>query len=122
MEEQTNKLLPYQLLLRKNNIQETDLKRGTQQLIADIKKIRNVLYAQTQRKGITNEIEVSEITQEKIDTYDRHICNDIFEYLDNLEEQNTNSQITNNQTTTHTNNETKDSNENSGKIGFWNWE
>ena len=122
MEEQTNKLLPYQLLLRKNNIQETDLKRGTQQLIADIKKIRNVLYAQTQRKGITNEIEVSEITQEKIDTYDRHICNDIFEYLDNLEEQNTNSQITNNQTTTHTNNETKDSNENSGKIVFWNWE
>lgn len=122
MEEQTNKLLPYQLLLRKNNIQETDLKRGTQQLIADIKKIRNVLYAQTQRKGVTNEIEVSEITQEKIDTYDRHICNDIFEYLDNLEEQNTNSQITNNQTTTHTNNETKDSNENSGKIGFWNWE
>ena len=122
MEQQTNKLLPYQLLLRKNNIQDTDLKRGTQQLIADIKKIRNVLYAQTQRKGVTNEIEVSEITQEKIDTYDRHICNDIFEYLDNLEEQNTNSQITNNQTTTHTNNETKDSNENSGKIGFWNWE
>ena len=133
MEEQTNKLLPYQLLLRKNNIQETDLKRGTQQLIADIKKIRNVLYAQTQRKGITNEIEVSEITQEKIDTYDRHICNDIFEYLDELEEkqeaqkeQNTSSQshsqTTNNQTTTHTNNETKDSNENSGKIGFWNWE
>ena len=122
MEQQTEKLLPYQLLLRKNNIQETDLPRGTQQLIADIKKIRNVLYAQTQRKGVTNEIQVSEITQEKIDTYDKHICNDIFEYLDNLEEQNTNSQITNNQTTTHTNNETKDSNENSAKIGFWNWE
>jgi len=120
MEEQTNKLLPYQLLLRKNNIQETDLPRGTQQVIADIKKIRNILYAQSQRKGA--KFEVSEATQEKINTYDRHICNDIFEYLDNLEEQNTNSQITNNQTTTHTNNETKDSNENSAKIGFWNWE
>lgn len=120
MENQTNKLLPYQLLLQKNNLQETDLPRGTQQVVADIKKIRNILFAQSQRKGVN--FQVSETTQEKINTYDRHICNDIFEYLDNLEEQNTNSQITNNQTTTHTNNETKDSNENSGKIGFWNWE
>lgn len=44
-----------------------------------------MLYAQSQRKGIN--IQVSENTQNKINTYDRHICNDILDYLDELEEQ-----------------------------------
>ena len=105
-----------------------------------------MLYAQSQRKGIN--VQVSENTQNKIDTYDRHICNDIMDYLDELEEQKeaekqeaqkeeaqkeeaqkeenssseSHSQTTNSQISTHTNKETKDSNENSLKIGFWNWE
>ena len=128
MEEQTEKLLPYELLLRKNNLQLTDLPNCTQQMIADIKKTLNMLFAKSSQTN--GNVVISENTKNKIDTYDRHICNDILEYLDELEEkqeeQNTSSQshsqITNNQTTTHTNNETKDSNENSGKIGFWNWE
>ena len=137
MENQTNKLLPYQLLLRKNNIQETDLPRGTQQVIADIKKIRNILYAQSQRKGA--KFEVSESTQEKINTYDRHICNDIFEYLDELEEKQeaqkeevqkqenssseSHSQTTNSQTTKQVTNEPESNDsEKSGRVGFWNWE
>ena len=128
MEEQTEKLLPYELLLRKNNLQLTDLQNGTQQMIADIKKTLNMLFAKSSQTN--GNVVMSENTKNKIDTYDRHICNDILEYLDELEEkqeeQNTSSQshsqITNNQTTTHTNSETKDSNENSGKIGFWNWE
>ena len=128
MEEQTEKLLPYELLLRKNNLQLTDLPNGTQQMIADIKKTLNMLFAKSSQTN--GNVVISENTKNKIDTYDRHICNDILEYLDELEEkqeaQNTSSQshsqITNNQTTTHTNSETKDSNENSGKIGFWNWE
>ena len=128
MEEQTEKLLPYELLLRKNNLQLTDLPNGTQQMIADIKKTLNMLFAKSSQTN--GNVVISENTKNKIDTYDRHICNDILEYLDELEEkqeeQNTSSQshsqITNNQTTTHTNSERKDSNENSGKIGFWNWE
>ena len=146
MEQQTEKLLPYQKLLKENNIQESDLDRGTQQMISDLKKTLNMLYAQSQRKGIN--VQVSENTQNKIDTYDRHICNDIMDYLDELEEQKeaekqeaqkeeaqkeeaqkeenssseSHSQTTNSQISTHTNNETKDSNENSLKIGFWNWE
>ena len=146
MEQQTEKLLPYQKLLRENNIQESDLDRGTQQMISDLKKTLNMLYAQSQRKGIN--VQVSENTQNKIDTYDRHICNDIMDYLDELEEQKeaekqeaqkeeaqkeeaqkeenssseSHSQTTNSQISTHTNKETKDSNENSLKIGFWNWE
>ena len=128
MEEQTEKLLPYELLLRKNNLQLTDLPNGTQQMIADIKKTLNMLFAKSSQTN--GNVVISENTKNKIDTYDRHICNDILEYLDELEEkqeeQNTSSQshsqITNNQTTTHTNSETKDSNENRGKIGFWNWE
>ena len=146
MEQQTEKLLPYQKLLKENNIQESDLDRGTQQMISDLKKTLNMLYAQSQRKGIN--VQVSENTQNKIDTYDRHICNDIMDYLDELEEQKeaekqeaqkeeaqkeeaqkeenssseSHSQTTNSQISTHTNKETKDSNENSLKIGFWNWE
>ena len=141
MEQQTEKLLPYQKLLKENNIQESDLDRGTQQMISDLKKTLNMLYAQSQRKGIN--VQVSENTQNKINTYDRHICNDILDYLDELEEQKeaekqeaekqeaqkeenssseSDSQTTNSQISTHTNNETKDSNENSLKIGFWNWE
>lgn len=85
MEQQTEKLLPYQKLLTENNIQESDLDRGTQQMISDLKKTLNMLYAQSQRKGIN--IQVSENTQNKINTYDRHICNDILDYLDELEEQ-----------------------------------
>ena len=131
MEEQTEKLLPYELLLRKNNLQLTDLPNGTQQMIADIKKTLNMLFAKSSQTN--GNVVISENTKNKIDTYDRHICNDILEYLDELEEKQevqkeenssseSHSQTTNNQTTTHTNNETKDSNENSGKIGFWNWE
>ena len=146
MEQQTEKLLPYQKLLKENNIQESDLDRGTQQMISDLKKTLNMLYAQSQRKGIN--VQISENTQNKINTYDRHICNDILDYLDELEEQKeaekqeaqkeeaqkeeaqkeenssseSHSQTTNSQISTHTNKETNDSNENSLKIGFWNWE
>jgi len=85
MENQTKKLYPHERLLRENNLQVTDLDRGTQQMISDLKKTRNMLYAQSQRKGVKTE--VSENTQNKINTYDRHICNDILDYLDELEEQ-----------------------------------
>jgi hypothetical protein len=85
MENQTKKLYPHERLLRENNLQVTDLDRGTQQMISDLKKTLNMLYAQSQRKGVKTE--VSENTQNKINTYDRHICNDILDYLDELEEQ-----------------------------------
>ena len=146
MEQQTEKLLPYQKLLRENNIQESDLDRGTQQIISDLKKTLNMLYAQSQRKGIN--IQVSENTQNKINTYDRHICNDILDYLDELEEQKeaqkeaekqeaqkeevlkeenisseSHSQTTNSQTTKQVTNEPESNDsENSGRVGFWNWE
>lgn len=156
MEQQTEKLLPYQKLLRENNIQESDLDRGTQQMISDLKKTLNMLYAQSQRKGIN--IQVSENTQNKINTYDRHICNDILDYLDELEEQKeaqkeeaqkeaekqeaqkeqvqkeevqkeenssseSHSQTTNSQTTKQVTNEPESNDsENSGRVGFWNWE
>ena len=135
MEQQTEKLLPYQKLLRENNIQESDLDRGTQQMISDLKKTLNMLYAQSQRKGIN--IQVSENTQNKIDTYDRHICNDILDYLDELEEKKeeqkeekqvvsssqSHSQTTNSQTTKQVTNESESNDsEKSGSVGFWNWE
>lgn len=146
MEQQTEKLLPYQKLLRENNIQESDLDIGTQQIISDLKKTLNMLYAQSQRKGIN--IQVSENTQNKINTYDRHICNDILDYLDELEEQKeaqkeaekqeaqkeevlkeenisseSHSQTTNSQTTKQVTNEPESNDsENSGRVGFWNWE
>ena len=106
-----------------------------------------MLYAQSQRKGIN--IQVSENTQNKINTYDRHICNDILDYLDELEEQKeeqkeeaqkeesqkeevqkqenssseSHSQTTNSQTTKQVTNEPESNDsEKSGRVGFWNWE
>jgi hypothetical protein len=149
MEQQTEKLYPYEKLLRENNIQISDLDRGTQQMISDLKKTLNILYAQSQRKGVKTQI--SQNTIDKINTYDRHICNDILDYLDELEEQKeaqkeqeqkeevkeelkeeakevnssseNNSQTTNSQTTKQVINESESNDsEKSGRVGFWNWE
>jgi len=135
MEQQTEKLLPYQKLLRENNIQESELDRGTQQMISDLKKTLNMLYAQSQRKGVTTEVSAN--TQNKIETYDRHICNDILDYLDELEEKKeeqkeekqvvsssqSHSQTTNSQTTKQVTNQSESNDsEKSGSVGFWNWE
>lgn len=135
MENQTEKTYPHQKLLRENNIQESDLDRGTQQMISDLKKTLNMLYAQSQRKGVTTEVSAN--TQNKIETYDRHICNDILDYLDELEEQKeeqkeekqvvsssqSHSQTTNSQTTKQVTNESESNDsEKSGSVGFWNWE
>jgi hypothetical protein len=140
MEQQTEKLYPYEKLLRENNIQISDLDRGTQQMISDLKKTLNILYAQSQRKGVTTQI--SQNTIDKINTYDRHISNDILDYLDELEEvkeepkeqvkeelkkvnssSENNSQTTNSQTTKQVTNDTESNDsEKSGRVGFWNWE
>ena len=142
MEQQTEKLYPHQRLLRENNIEISDLDRGTQQMISDLNKTLNMLYAQSQRKGVTTEVSAN--TQNKIDTYDRHICNDILDYLDELEEKQeeqneevqkeevqkeenssseSHSQTTNSQTTKQVTNEPESNDsENSGRVGFWNWE
>ena len=142
MEQQTEKLYPHQRLLRENNIEISDLDRGTQQMISDLNKTLNMLYAQSQRKGVTTEVSAN--TQNKIDTYDRHICNDILDYLDELEEKEevqkeevqkeevqkeenssseSHSQTTNSQTTKQVTNEPESNDsEKSGRVGFWNWE
>lgn len=131
MEQQTEKLYPHQRLLRENNIEISDLDKGTQQMISDLKKTLNMLYAQSQRKGITTEVSAN--TQNKIETYDRHICNDILDYLDELEEKQeekqvvsssqSHSQTTNSQTTKQVTNESESNDsEKSGSVGFWNWE
>ena len=139
MEQQTEKLYPHQRLLRENNIEISDLDRGTQQMISDLNKTLNMLYAQSQRKGVTTEVSAN--TQNKIETYDRHICNDILDYLDELEEKQeeqkeekqeekqvvsssqSHSQTTNSQTTKQVTNESESNDsEKSGSVGFWNWE
>lgn len=135
MENQTEKIYPHQKLLRENNIEVSDLDRGTQQMISDLKKTLNMLYAQSQRKGVTTEVSAN--TQNKIETYDRHICNDILDYLDELEEKQeeqkevkqvvsssqSHSQTTNSQTTKQVTNQSESNDsEKSGSVGFWNWE
>ena len=139
MEEQTKKIYPHERLLRENNIEISDLDKGTQQMISDLKKTLNMLYAQSQRKGVTTEVSAN--TQNKIETYDRHICNDILDYLDELEEKQeeqkeekqeekqvvsssqSHSQTTNSQTIKQVTNESESNDsEKSGSVGFWNWE
>jgi len=90
MEEQTNKSLeeklkqlPYQHLLDKHKIAKDNLKPHTKQLITDLNKTITLIINASKRTG---EIRITEKNKQKIDTYDRYICDGIFEYLDEEEE------------------------------------
>jgi len=90
MEEQTNKSLeeklkqlPYQHLLDKHKIAKDNLKPHTKQLITDLNKIITLIINASKKTG---EIRITEKNKQKIDTYDRYICDGIFEYLDEEEE------------------------------------
>ena len=75
------KELPHELLLRKYNLSISDLGHNSQQLKKDIDRTLQLLL----NKSKNGRVEVSASTQSKIETYDRYLCDGIFEYLDNEE-------------------------------------
>lgn len=132
--------LPHELLLRKYGLSISQLSNHTQQLKRDLDKTLTMII----NKSRNGNIQMSPMTQSKIETYDRYICDGIFEYLENeevitesqsdsIESQMDNqrssvinkmgnsSQTTNQPNTQPNNQPNTNQSEGSAKIGFWDW-
>jgi hypothetical protein len=134
--------LHHELLLRKYGLQIAQLSSHTQQLKRDLDKTLTLII----NKSRNGEIQITPSTQSKIETYDRYICDGIFEYLekkdvinenqsDSLENQmdakrdevfGNKSSDNSNQQSNQQPNQSQQSSENTdgskAKIGFWDWQ
>ena len=73
--------LPHEVLLRKYNLRVSELSNHTQQMKRDLDKTITFLI----NKSKNGSVNITPTTQSKIETYDRYICDGIFEYLENEE-------------------------------------
>ena len=135
--------LPHELLLRRYSLNVSQLSNHTRQLKTDLDKVLGMILAKSRNGKIT----MTPATKNKIETYDRYICDGIFEYLENenVISENQHDSIENqmdnqresildkvntganpNQQTTNQpqpqNKQSKSSSEGGdAKIGFWDW-
>jgi cobalamin biosynthesis protein CobT len=71
--------LPHEVLLRRYNLQVSSLSRHAQQMKKDLDKTITFLI----NKSKNGSVNITPSVQSKIETYDRYICDGIFEYLEN---------------------------------------
>jgi hypothetical protein len=71
--------LPHEVLFRKYNLQVSELSNHTQQMKKDLDKTITFLI----NKSKNGSVNITPTTQSKIETYDRYICDGIFEFLEN---------------------------------------
>lgn len=71
--------LPHELLLRKYGLNVSELSNHTQQLKKDLDKTITFIV----NKSKNGKINLTPAVESKIETYDRYICDGIFEYLEN---------------------------------------
>ena len=138
----SNLELPHESLMRRYNLSIEDLPAKPRQLKTDLDRTIQMVV----NKSRNGQIQMTANTQSKIETYDRYICDGIFEYLedeevitesqsDSIESQmdskrsqtiNSFDTKSNNNTTTKTSNTTTTTttpvSNNDAKIGFWSWE
>ena len=138
----SNLELPHESLMRRYNLSIEDLPAKPRQLKTDLDRTIQMVV----NKSRNGQIQMTANTQSKIETYDRYICDGIFEYLedeevitesqsDSMESQmdskrsqtiNSFDTKSNNNTTTKTSNTTTTTttpvSNNDAKIGFWSWE
>jgi len=136
----SNLELPHESLMRRYNLSIEDLPEKPRQLKTDLDRTIQMVV----NKSRNGQIQMTANTQSKIETYDRYICDGIFEYLedeevitesqsDSMESQmdSKRSQTINSFDTTSNTTSTKTSNttttttpasNNDAKIGFWSWE
>lgn len=82
MSEQINvKEFPHTFLLKKYQLNKSVLSSHTNQLITDFNRVVR-LVASRSKDGNVN---LTPATQNKLETYDRYICEGIFEYLEDAE-------------------------------------
>jgi hypothetical protein len=70
--------LPHEFLLRKYGLKIEDMSSHTKQLKGDLDKTLTLLL----NRAKNGEVRITPATQSKIETYDRYICDGIFEYLE----------------------------------------
>ena len=139
----SNLELPHESLMRRYNLSIEDLPNKPRQLKTDLDRTIQMVV----NKSRNGQIQMTANTQSKIETYDRYICDGIFEYLedeevitesqsDSMESQmdskrsqtiNSFDTKSNNNTTTKTSNTTTTTtttpvSNNDAKIGGWSWE
>jgi hypothetical protein len=71
--------LPHEVLLRRYNLQVSSLSRHAQQMKKDLDKTITFLI----NKSKNGSVNITPSVQSKIETYDRYICDGIFEFLEN---------------------------------------
>jgi hypothetical protein len=136
----SNLKLPHESLMRRYNLSIEDLPAKPRQLKTDLDRTIQMVV----NKSRNGQIQMTANTQSKIETYDRYICDGIFEYLedeevitesqsDSIESQmdskrsqtiNSFDTKSNNNTSTKTSSTTTTTpaSNNDAKIGFWSWE
>lgn len=72
------KELPHQFLLRKYSVNPQVLGNDGKQMIKDLEKTIRLVAS----KSKDGNVKLTPATQQKISTYDRYICDSIFEYLE----------------------------------------
>lgn len=73
--------LPHQLLMSKYSLSISKLSKHTQQLKKDLDRTLHLVLNKS-KNGV---VRLTPATQSKIETYDRYICDGIFEYLEDTE-------------------------------------
>lgn len=134
--------LPHELLLRKYGLNVSELSNHTQQLKKDLDKTITFIV----NKSKNGKINLTPAVESKIETYDRYICDGIFEYLENKDViteaqadalkdkaddiredviddlKDDDDDTSNSQSTQSDNSSNNSSNQEQGaKIGFWDW-
>jgi len=74
--------LPHELLMRRYNLSIEQLGSHTKQLKTDLDRTLRLVLNKS-KDGL---VKLTPATQSKIETYDRYICDGIFEYLEDNEE------------------------------------
>ena len=77
-EELNPRELPHELLLRKYGISIGHLNNNAQQLKKDLDRTLQLVL----NKAKNGAVKLTPATQSKIETYDRYICDGVFEYLE----------------------------------------
>ena len=134
--------LPHEVLLRRYGLNVSQLSNHTQQLKKDLDKTITFLV----NKSKNGKINLTPAVESKIETYDRYICDGIFEFLENKDviteaqaeqlkdkaddaredaiddlKDDDNSNNADDSSKANTNNNNPSPAPSEAKIGFWDW-
>jgi len=126
--------LPHELLLRKYGLNVSQLSTHTQQLKKDLDKTITFIV----NKSKNGNINLTPAVESKIETYDRYICDGIFEFLENKDviteaqagqmksqandmREDVIDDLSDDDDSNNSQSSQLDSSSSGAKIGFWDW-